>query len=223
MTIHVGEAAYPSIDPEGTGASASPHFVWTASLTAPDRTEVRFTLAWTAAGGHQAETGFTVEICTEEDGDGYASCLGDCDDGDPAVNPDAVEVCDGVDNNCDGSVDEGFADPDGDGWAYCVDCDETDPDRNPGAEEVCDGKDNDCDLVVSPEEIDDDGDRYVECDPWVGTAPIIKAGGDCDDTNPDVNPGVREIKDNGIDDDCDGEIDEGLFCFIGATLLESAR
>ena len=37
---------------------------------------------------------------------------------------------------------------------------------------------------------------------------------DCDDTDPDVNPNATEDRWNGIDDDCDGEIDEGGFCFI---------
>ena len=53
------------------------------------------------------------------DGDGY-DIASDCDDADAAVNPDADEVCDGIDNNCDAVVDEGvkltsFADLDGDG------------------------------------------------------------------------------------------------------------
>jgi len=43
----------------------------------------------------------------DADSDGYPSCGGDCDDGDPAINPDAAEVCDQKDNNCDGRLDEG--------------------------------------------------------------------------------------------------------------------
>ena len=60
----------------------------------------------------------------DHDGDGYAS-LGsggdDCDDGDPAVHPGAEEVCDGVDNDCNGDVDDGAEDTDGDGFPDCID------------------------------------------------------------------------------------------------------
>ena len=112
--------------------------------------------------------------CPDEDGDGYSTVGGacgpvDCDDIDPAINPGATEVCDGVDNNCDGEVDEGvknayYWDGDGDGYGSpftdpieaCsapegyvsnnTDCDDTIAAINPGAAEVCDdGVDNDCD------------------------------------------------------------------------------
>jgi Putative metal-binding motif len=51
--------------------------------------------------------------------------------------------------------------------------------------------------------VDADGDG------WVAAANQCVPGGDCDDANPAVNPGAAEVCDNGIDDNCNGETDEG--------------
>jgi len=108
----------------------------------------------------------------DADGDGF-NALQDCDDGDPAINPDASEICDGVDNNCDGSIDGSDAAgavawyPDGDGDGYGLDageimacydpggftnaggdCADGDPDVNPGAAEICDDLDQNCNDLV---------------------------------------------------------------------------
>ena len=173
----------------------------------------------------------------DADGDGVPA-ESDCDDGDAAVGPDAVEVCDGIDNNCDGQVDEGvttafYADRDADGFGddttevfACApdagevgvggDCDDDDGDVFPGASEVCDGDDDNCDGVVDEGVTtvfftDADGDGYGDapvdaCELGSGLSPNDL---DCDDMDPAVNPDGVEIC-NELDDNCDGDVDEGV-------------
>jgi hypothetical protein len=106
---------------------------------------------------------------------GYVADNTDCDDGDAAVHPGAPEICDGIDNNCDGNVDEGFitnsyyADLDGDGFGNpaselqsCstpagyvtnnTDCNDNNAAVHPGAIEICDGIDNNCNGLVDGDE-----------------------------------------------------------------------
>lgn len=115
----------------------------------------------------------------DRDGDGFVdrACANgtetgenrgtDCDDSRATINPDAVESCNGFDDDCDGVIDEGvrstfYRDFDGDGYGVeseviedCGrptgfalmpgDCDDTAPSTHPGATEVCGGGDEDCD------------------------------------------------------------------------------
>ncbi|QQR92351.1 MAG: putative metal-binding motif-containing protein [Candidatus Iainarchaeum archaeon] len=91
------------------------------------------------------------EDCVDVDGDGFidGACAGDtvkydCNENDNKVFPGATEICDLVDNDCDGHVDDGF-DADNDGVSVCAnDCNDNDDKIYPGAKELLDEKDNDC-------------------------------------------------------------------------------
>ena len=68
------------------------------------------------------------------DGDGYPACAGDCDDGNSSISPIAPELCDLLDNDCDGALGAGELDTDGDGVLDCADGCPTDSSKTaPGA------------------------------------------------------------------------------------------
>ena len=110
----------------------------------------------------------------------------------------------------------GVIDNDGDGVPSDLDCDDNDANNFPGNIEVCDEVDNNCDGQVDEgvtmtffvdsdrDGFGDDNSMVTACQQPPDTA---TQGGDCDDTNPDINPGVMEIPNNTVDENCDGDID----------------
>jgi hypothetical protein len=126
-----------------------------------------------SGSGDDGPSGDGVDV----DGDGYGSRI-DCNDGNADIHPGADERCNGLDDDCDGEIDEEIAvtpawypDEDRDGWGGIVepsqecpqpvglvattgDCDDYDPGTHPEADERCDGRDQDCDGVVDEEPVD---------------------------------------------------------------------
>jgi hypothetical protein len=166
----------------------------------------------------------------------YVANDDDCNDGNASINPNAIEVGDFVDNNCDGQIDEGFftfyRDIDGDGYGDAndrvanatqpagyvtdnTDCDDLVAAANPGETEVGDGIDNDCDGEIDEGFMlyyrDNDGDAYgdVSDSQLALSAPsgYVDNYGDCDDTLSINNPDAVEVAD-GVDNNCNGYIDE---------------
>ncbi len=153
----------------------------------------------------------------DKDGDGYTQASGDCNDANPAVHPGAIDIPNnGIDENCDGadSIDTSAMDNDGDGFTPAQgDCDDTNSAVHPNAIEECsDQIDNDCNGLIDIQDLnavdcpvtctDSDGDTYAtnggDCGPV-----------DCNDLSSVVNPSAKEICGDGIDNNCDGSIDEG--------------
>ncbi|HNH47912.1 MAG TPA: putative metal-binding motif-containing protein, partial [Myxococcota bacterium] len=138
----------------------------------------------------------------DADADGFSACT-ECDDTNAEVNPSAAEICDGLDNDCDGSVDVGavdastwYTDADADGYgddttaqqaceapagtaAAGGDCKDTDALYHPNAAEDCaDPNDYNCDGAVGF--ADGDGDGFAACE-------------ECDDADAAVNPSAVEV------------------------------
>ena len=155
------------------------------------------------------------EACGEAPNEGIGQCragrktcvagvFGECD---APVNP-TEEVCDDIDNDCDGQTDEAFGDLDEDGSADCVD-----PDRD--GDGVANEVDN-CPDIPNADQADLDLDSLGDVCDDDGDGDGFLNGDDCGPLDPLRFPGGDETC-NGLDDDCDGRGDESIQrqCFTG--------
>ncbi|MBM76498.1 MAG: hypothetical protein CMK59_13915 [Proteobacteria bacterium] len=152
-----------------------------------------------------------VLMCTRPND--YVSNFHDCNDEDPNIHPQASEICDGIDQNCNTIADEAiqslfYLDSDGDGYgdpeqeeAGCIlnddyvendeDCDDTDSLIHPLAEEVCDQKDNNCNQLIDTDATgilfeDNDEDGYGDPSlPLLGCNPTNNMAANDEDCDDD--------------------------------------
>jgi hypothetical protein len=191
-----------------------------------------------ADGDGYGSSGNATQACTAPAG--YVIQFGDCNDSDATVNPGAPETCNGVDDDCDGDVDENAGpvfhrDGDGDGYGNRAnptqacsapsgyvgnagDCNDSNATVHPGATETCNGGDDDCDGSVDEGAgptfyRDGDGDQYG--DSAISTQACAAPAGYVANSS-DCNDSSAAVFPgatetcNGSDDDCDGTIDEGV-------------
>lgn len=137
------------------------------------------------------------DVCDPDDDNDGDPDTTDCAPMNAAISHTAVEVCDGLDNNCDGKVDEGFTDTDKDGQADCVDTD----DDNDG---VPDATDN-CPLVANANQADSDHDGIGDvCDNDNDNDGVPNATDNCPFT---ANSSQADNDHDGVGDACDPDDD----------------
>jgi hypothetical protein len=151
----------------------------------------------------KVDEGLDLESCTVENE--FGLCTGPlvCVDGEVLCDAQipTTEACDKIDNDCDGETDEGFPDDNGNG---VLDCLEGDVDEDG----IVDAVDN-CMEVPNPgQENGDNDDLGDACDPDDDNDGVPD-GDDCEPLDPAISPNAKESC-NGLDDDCDGETDEGF-------------
>jgi hypothetical protein len=181
--------------------------------------------------------GASVVRCVQPSG--YVTNNTDCNDGNNAIRPGATEVCDNVDNNCAGGIDEGlrankYPDGDGDGYgrvgsalvSVCplwpgystnnTDCNDNLATVNPGRAEICgNGTDDNCAGGIDENILtfyrDADNDTWGSTAAQFCTQPVgyVTRNGDCNDGNNQVYPLRAEVCNN-VDDNCAGGVDEGV-------------
>jgi predicted outer membrane repeat protein len=120
---------------------------------------------------------------------GWVSDASDCDDSNSNTNPGAQEWCDNVDNDCNSTIDDDYAndvsdwhaDTDGDNYGDATDklsscnapsgyvsddtdCDDSNNNTNPGAQEWCNGVDNDCNGTIDDDYANDANTYYIDAD-----------------------------------------------------------
>ena len=178
-----------------------------------------------ADGDTYGDPNSSIQSCTQPEG--YVSNGWDCDDWDSTVYPGAPEMCNNLDDDCDGLYDEEavdastwYEDADGDtygdpnssmqnctqpeGWVLDnTDCDDDNDSINPGATEICNGVDDDCDGLIDEGFTDTDGDQIADCiDDDDDNDGILDVNDNC----PLVyNPGQEDSDGDGIGDACDND------------------
>ncbi|TNE84090.1 MAG: hypothetical protein EP330_30710 [Deltaproteobacteria bacterium] len=206
----LGTVTEPFVDADGSGDNCDWQWVGGETIGAP---------IWTVRIRHSDHAGALVDLdalqastgcgLSDLDCDG-SNGTADCDDLDPDRFPGNPEVCDGIDNDCDGSVPASEDDGDADGFAGCEDCDDTDDTVYPGATEDCDGVDQDCDNTTD-EDVAGGATASLTDGVCAGSAQVC-------DNGSWVEPDYTQIADyeatetrcDGLDNDCDGQTDVGL-------------
>jgi MYXO-CTERM domain-containing protein len=216
-------APSPNTLPESTGDDFGTPHVITAAVCY-DVAAGRVVHYFVDADGDGAGTTVEVPYCGPAQAGVSTSSL-DCDDTDSTRHPGAAELCNGIDDDCDGTIPADEADADADGVMICEgDCNDARNDVNPLVPEVCDGTtDEDCDGLVddadpsatgqSPFFVDADGDGAGDA-----TRPVqacaaapgrVATGDDCDDSTAQVSPSLPEVCDPAnVDENCSGAADD---------------